>query len=115
VAGVERKYFGSFTERAFWIEMIKIDAGAEWLSTSEGTRRLIVALSGTASVDGVRIGRLAAIQVDAGEKLHISATEEMVLYIVGLPPLQLPSTPTDQFDLIESDGAIQFENARQDI
>jgi hypothetical protein len=30
VAGVERKYFGSFTERAFWIEMIKIDAGAEW-------------------------------------------------------------------------------------
>lgn len=26
-AGVERKYMGSFTERGFWIEMIKIDAG----------------------------------------------------------------------------------------
>jgi hypothetical protein len=113
VAGVERKYFGSFTERAFWIEMIKIDAGAEWLSTSEGARRLLVALSGTATVDGIEIGRLAAIQADAGEKLHVSATEEMVLYIVGLPPVQLPSTPSDQFEVIESDGAIQFENARQ--
>jgi len=110
VAGAERKYFGSFTERAFWIEMIKIDAGVEWFSTSEGDRRLLVAFSGTATVDGIEIGRLAAIQADAGEKLHVSATEEMVLYIVGLPPVQLPSTPSDQFDLIESDGAIQFEN-----
>jgi hypothetical protein len=115
LAGVERKYFGSFTERAFWIEMIKIDAGAEWLSTSEGARRLVVALSGTATVDGIEIGRLAAIQADAGEKLHVSATEEMVLYILGLPPVQLPSTPSDQFDVIESDGAIQFENPRQAV
>jgi hypothetical protein len=113
VAGVERKYFGSFTERAFWIEMIKIDAGAEWLSTSEGARRLIVALSGTGTADGIEIGRLAAIRADAGEKLHVSAAEEMVLHIVGLPPVQLPSTPSHQFDVIESDGAIQFENPRQ--
>jgi uncharacterized protein GlcG (DUF336 family) len=111
VASVERKYFGWFTERTFWIEMIKIYAGAEWLSTSEGARRVIVALSGTAKVDRIKIGRRAAIQADTGEKLHISATEEMVLYIVGLPPVQLRSTPSDQFDLIESDGAIQFENA----
>jgi hypothetical protein len=114
-AGVERKYLGSFTERGFWIEMIKIDAGVEWLSTSEGARRLIVALSGAATVEGKRIGRLAAIQADAGEKLQVSVTEEMVLYIVGLPPVRLPSTPSDQFDTIESDGAIQFENAKQAI
>jgi hypothetical protein len=113
--GVERKYLGSFTERAFWIEMIKIDAGTEWISTSDDARRLIVALSGTATVAGTEIGRLAAIQADAGEKLHVSATEEMLLYIVGLPPVQLPSTPPDQFDVVESDGAIQFENPRQAI
>jgi len=83
---VERRYLGSFTERAFWIEMIRIEAGAEWVSTSEGARRLIVALSGTATVDGTEIGRLAAIQADAGEKLHVSATEEMVLYIVVFLP-----------------------------
>ncbi|MDX6235659.1 MAG: hypothetical protein QOG10_474 [Kribbellaceae bacterium] len=113
--GVERKYLGSFTERGFWIEMIKIDAGVEWLSSCAGARRLIVAFSGAATVDGNRIGRLAAIQADAGEKLQVSVTEQMVLYVVGLPPVKLPSTPSDQFDTIESDGAIQFENAKQTV
>jgi hypothetical protein len=112
VAGVERKYFGSFTERAFWIEMIKIDAGAMWLSISERARRLVVALSGTATANGIEIGRLAAIQADAGEKLQIGATEETVLYIVGLPPVRLPRTLSDQFDVVESDGAIQFEDPK---
>jgi hypothetical protein len=36
-----------------------------------------------------------------------------VLYIIGLPPVQLPITPSDQFDVIESDGAIQFEDSNQ--
>jgi hypothetical protein len=113
VAGVERKSFGSFTERAFWIEMIKIDAGAAWPSTSEGARRLIVVLSGTATIGGLALGRLTAIQADAGEKLHFGATEETVLYIVGLPPVQLPAVQSAQFDMTESDGAIQFEDPRQ--
>ena len=107
VTGVERKYFGAFTERAFWIEMIKFDAGAEWLSTSKGARRLIVALSGAAAVNGTEIGRLTAIQADAGETLHVSAIEETVLYIVGLPPVQLPIIASDQFDVIESHVVIQ--------
>jgi hypothetical protein len=113
VAGVERRYFGSFTERAFWIEMIRIDAGAEWPSTTEGARRLIVVLSGTATIGGIAIGRLTAIQADAGEKLHFGATEETVLYIVGLPPVQLPAAPSAPFDMIESDGAIQVEDPRR--
>jgi len=113
VAGVERKSFGSFTERAFWIEMIKIDAGAAWPSTSEGARRLIVVLSGTATIGGLALGRLTAIQADAGETLHFGATEETVLYIVGLPPVQLPAVQSAQFDMTESDGAIQFEDPRE--
>jgi hypothetical protein len=113
VEGVERKYLGSFTERAFWIEQIKIDSGAEWTSTTDAGRRLIVALSGEATVDGTNIGRLAALQVEAGETLHISVTDEMVLYIVGLPPVQLPAVPSDQFDIAMSDGAIEFENPRK--
>jgi hypothetical protein len=60
--------------------MIKIDARAEWIPTSEDGRRQIVALPGTSKGDGIKIGRLAAIQADAGEKLNISATEEMVPY-----------------------------------
>ena len=113
VIGVERKYFGSFTERAFWIEMIKIDADAVWVSTCKEARRLIVVLSGSAMADGVIVGRLAAIEADVGEKLYVSAFTETVLYIVGLPPVQLPTAPSDQFDVIESDGPIQFENLEQ--
>jgi ligand-binding sensor domain-containing protein len=113
VAGVEHKYFGSFTERAFWIEMMKIDRRALWISTSEGARRLIVTLSGSATLNGLEIGRLAAIQADSGEGLYVSATEKTVLYIIGLPPVQLPITPSDQFDVIERDGAIQFEDSNQ--
>jgi len=111
--GVERKYFGSFTERAFWIEHVKIASGAEWTSTTDAGRRLIVTLSGAASVDDTKIGRLAALQVEAGETLRVHATEETVLHVIGLPPVQRPIIPSDQFDVITGDGAIQFENPRQ--
>jgi hypothetical protein len=111
--GVERKYFGSFTERGFWIEHVKVAPGARWTSTAVTGRRLIVALSGEATVDDTKIGRLAALQVEADETLRLHATEEMVLHVVGLPPVQLPAGPSDQFDYITGDGAIQFENPRQ--
>jgi hypothetical protein len=113
VEGVERKFLGSFTERAFWIEQIKVDSGAEWSSTTDGGRRLIVVLSGEGTVDDTKIGRLAALQVEAGETLHVSATEELVLYIVGLPPVQLPAVPSEEFDIVTSDGGIEFENPRK--
>jgi hypothetical protein len=113
VDGVERKYFGSFTERAFWIEQVKIDAGADWTSSTDAGRRLIVALSGEATVDDTKISRLAALQVETGEELRVAATEETVLYIVGLPPVQLPAVPSDQFDVIRGDGPIQFESPKQ--
>ena len=113
--GVERKFFGSFTERAFWIEHIKINAEAEWNSTSDAGRRLIVALSGEAIVDDTKIGRLAALQVEAGETLRVRASTEMVLHIVGLPPVTLPTIPSDQFDIVTSDGAIQFEKPTQAV
>jgi hypothetical protein len=115
VDGVQRKFFGSFSERAFWIEQVKIDAGTQWTSTVDAGRRLIVALSGAATVDDTKIDRLAALQVEAGEELNVDVTEDMVLYIVGLPPVRLPAAPSDQFDIVTSDGAIQFENPRQAV
>jgi hypothetical protein len=51
--------------------------------------------------------------VEAGETLHVNASEEMVLYIVGLPPVRVPEVPSDQFDYVMSDGAIEFENPRK--
>jgi hypothetical protein len=115
VDGVERKLLGTFTERQFWIEFIKIDAGAEWVSKTDAGRQLMVALSGTATALGTEIGKLAALQVEPGEELRVSATEETVLYNVGLPPVQLPRVPSDQFDIVTSDGAIEFEKARERV
>jgi redox-sensitive bicupin YhaK (pirin superfamily) len=111
--GVRRKFFGSFSERAFWIEQVGVEAGTRWSTTVDAGRRLIVVLSGTATVDDTKIGRLAALQVEAGEELNVDATEDTVLHIVGLPPVRLPAIPSDQFDIVTSDGAIQFENPRQ--
>jgi hypothetical protein len=110
--GVERKFFGSFTERAFWIEYVKVAPGAQWASSTDAGRRLIVALSGAAEVAGTKIGRLTALQVEAGETLEVHATDETVLYVVGLPPVRLPAIPSDQFDIVTSDGGIEFENPR---
>ncbi|WP_194898980.1 hypothetical protein [Catenulispora pinisilvae] len=108
--GVERKFFGSFSERAFWIDMIKIEAGATWTSSSQDARRLTVVLSGSGSVSGTEIAELGAIEADPGEDAHYTAENEMVLYTVGLPPIQLPAAPSDQFDEVTTDGGIQFEN-----
>jgi hypothetical protein len=110
--GVERKHFGTFTERAFWIEYVKVAAGTEWTSTVGEGRRLMVALSGAATVNGEEIGKLAAVQVEAGETLKVAATEELVFFSVGLPPVQLPVVPSDQFDYVTTDGGIEFEKAR---
>ena len=107
--GVRRKYFGSFSERGFWIEHVKVDTGAQWTSTVDDGRRLMVVLSGEGTVADTKIGRLAALQVEAGETLHLEAAEELVLYSVGLPPVLLPETPSDQFDVVTSDGQIEFE------
>jgi len=109
--GVERKHIGSYTERRFWIEFVKIDAGAEWVSSSEDARRLTVVLAGAGTVEDAEIGRLGAVEADPGEKARFAATEELLLFTVGLPPIELPAVPSDQFDLVTTDGGIRFEGA----
>ncbi|MFF2847792.1 hypothetical protein ACFVT5_15980 [Streptomyces sp. NPDC058001] len=40
-------------------------------------------------------------------------TEELVLYTVGLPPIQVPVEPDDdKFVTVVTDGGIRFENAK---
>jgi hypothetical protein len=108
--GVERKFFGAFTERAFWIDMIKIDAGATWTSTSQDARRLTVVLAGSGTVEDTKIARLGAVDAGPGEDAHYTAAEELVLYTVGLPPITMPRVASDQFDEVLTDGGIEFEN-----
>ncbi|MEW1864391.1 hypothetical protein AB0399_29165 [Streptomyces sp. NPDC088194] len=110
--GVERKHIGTYTERRFWIEFLKIEAGAEWICASEDARRLTVVLSGAGTVEDTAIGRLGAVEADPGEKARYVATSELLLFTVGLPPIHVPAVPSDQFDLVTTDGGIRFENSR---
>jgi redox-sensitive bicupin YhaK (pirin superfamily) len=93
--------------------MIKIQAGAEWTSTDPTARRFLVVLSGIGTVEGQHVGRLAAVQVEPGEELRVNPTEELEIYLTGLPPVELPVVPQDNFEVVDVLGnATQFENPR---
>ncbi|MDT7771531.1 MAG: hypothetical protein QOC67_455, partial [Pseudonocardiales bacterium] len=99
--GVHRKYLGSFSERAVWLEMVRLGPGAQWFSTDEHARRLIVGLSGRAALGQQLVGRLTALQVEPRERLHLTAGAEAELFVVGLPPVATPPMTSEQFDYVE--------------
>jgi hypothetical protein len=100
-AGVEHKYLGAFSERAVWIEMVRLHADVTWTSTDPKARRLFVVLSGEGSIDGQAINRHGSIQVDPGETLRLKASANLQLFEIGLPPIEQPVAESDQFDLEE--------------
>ena len=104
-AGVERKYFGSFTERAFWMEMVRLAPGAAWTSTCADARRLAYVLSGAGGAAGQEIAREFAIQIEPGETATIKATEPLELFLIGLPPVRLPGAPSVELDSEDYDPA----------
>src|SRR5258706_1815115 len=101
VRGVHRKFLGAFSERAVSIEMFRIARDATWSSTDTVARRLIVVLSGSGTAAGEPLSYLAAIQADAGEKLEISATADLQLFVVGLPRVEIPEMESDQYEFEE--------------
>jgi len=102
--GVVRKFMGAFSERAVSIEMIKMTRAARWSSTSAESRRLIVVLSGSGVAAGRSISHLTAIQADAGERLEICASDELELFVVGLPRVETPEAASGSFESEESEG-----------
>jgi len=99
--GVDHKYMGAFSERAVWVEMIRLRPGATWSSQDPRARRLFVVLSGEGAAEGQAIRYLTALQVEPGELLHLSATEELQLFLIGLPPIEFPAVESDRYDLEE--------------
>jgi len=87
--------------------------GAAWPSTSEGARRLIVVLSGTATIGGLALGRLTA---DPGRRRREAAFRrhrgDGALHRRPAA-LQLLAAQSAQLDMTESDGAFQFEDPRE--
>lgn len=101
--GVTSKFLGSFSERAAWTEMVRLVPGAKWTSTHDTARRLFFVTAGSGAADAQAIGRYASIQSEAGETLTLTATEELHLFVMGLPPVVVPDDSEAQFELV--DGA----------
>jgi hypothetical protein len=99
--GVFRKFMGAFSERAVSIELFKLARAATWWSTDAVARRLIVVLSGSGTAAGEPLSYLTAIQADAGERLQISASTELELFVVGLPKVEVPEVESDQYEFEE--------------
>ncbi|MCW1100164.1 hypothetical protein OJ963_41035 [Streptomyces sp. RS2] len=114
--GVKRRHIGTYTERAFWIEFIKVEAGATWASDSDDAKRLTVVLSGAGTVEGADIGRLTAVEAAAGESTRYAARDELLLYTVGLPPItKLAEPDDDRFVTAVTDGGIRFEDSAESV
>lgn len=97
-AGVEQRYMGAFSERGVWIEMIRIRADAVWTSVDSRGVRLLTVLDGDGAAQGQPIRYLSALQVEAGETVTLRAARDMSLFVVGLPPVQLPDVESNQYD-----------------
>ena len=101
VPGVEHKYMGAFSERAVWIEMIKMRPNAVWSSQDSRARRLFVVLNGTGTIGERSINYLTAVQADPHELLELRAKEELTLFLIGLPPVELPAVESEEYDFEE--------------
>ena len=100
--GVDHKFLGAFSERGVWVEMVRVRANAKWSSIDARAKRLLVVLSGDGRLGTTTIERLTAVDVDPGETLELSATSELQLFLIGLPPIDVPAEESEQYDLEES-------------
>lgn len=99
--GVHRKFMGAFSERGVWIEMVRIRENATWSSADPAAKRLVVVLAGEGDASGASIGKLTAIELDPSEPLALTAKTQLELFLIGLPPVELPDAESDQYDLEE--------------
>ena len=102
--GVEHKFMGSFSERAVALELIKVRANA-LLVVGERTSGRAACSScspaGEGEAAGVPVRQWTALKVDAGETLELKATTEMQLFLMALPPIELPVAESEEFDAEE--------------
>ena len=96
--GVDHKYMGSFSERGVWVEMVRLKAGATWVSTHDTGRRLLFVLGGDGEAEKQAIGKWGSMQADATETLHLRAVTDMEIFLIGLPPVQPPAVESDEYD-----------------
>lgn len=95
---LEHKYMGAFSERGVWIEMFRTGTNADWTSTDPRARRLFFILSGEGTANNEPLTTFSAVQVDAGETLNLTASGDMEIFLIGLPPVTVPPVESTEFD-----------------
>jgi hypothetical protein len=101
--GVSRKFLGSFSERQAWVEFVRIQPGARWATSHADARRLFFVTCGEGDCTPGAFGRFDSLQADAGDKLEIAARSEVTLFVIGLPPILVPTDNEAEFEIV--DGA----------
>jgi hypothetical protein len=84
---VARKQLGTFTERAIWAEVVRVNDGACWTTRDDHARRLLFVLTGNGTCGSEAIGQYSAIQIEQGESAEIAAKEPTEILLFGLPPV----------------------------
>ena len=100
---VSSKFLGSFSERAAWTEMVKLAPDATWTSTHASARRLLFVTDGNGTAGSEAIRRYTAVQAEPGETLTLTATDELQIFLMGLPPIVVPEDSEAEFEFV--DGA----------
>lgn len=86
--GVTHKSLGIFTERQTRLEVVRIEAGRQWISPSEKAVTLFFVLNGTGTADGKKIGRYSGAETEAGERLTIEASKDLTVFCLVMPMIQ---------------------------
>jgi hypothetical protein len=86
--GITRKSLGIFTERQTRLEMVRIEAGCQWISPSEQSVSLFFALDGAGVAGGKKIGRYSAAETEAGERMKIESTKDLTVFSLVMPLIQ---------------------------
>ncbi|MCJ0765210.1 hypothetical protein [Variovorax terrae] len=103
-----KKFLGAFSERGVWVEMVRIEAGGDWTSVHDSARRLLFVTQGSGEAGREPIGEYDAVQIEPGEQATIRAHSELVIFLMGLPPIVVPEDSTEEFETVDGtdDGTV---------
>ena len=105
----QSRFLGAFSERRVWVELLRLDAGAQWTSRDDSARRLLFVLDGEGTANGEPVSRHGAIEFVPGEAARLASDTGMNLFMIGLPPIVLPQHSDEEFEVV--DGIAQTAGA----
>jgi len=85
--GVQRKLFGTFTERGIQLEIIRLDPNASLTVGAPNVELLVFVLSGAGSCGRGNLKPYSAVRFAPGETATMTGAEPMEMFVISLPRL----------------------------